>query len=77
MNDAPETMPTSNADSAVTPPCAAPMSIPRGAKRQASVGSPVVVVPHILIEDPLKVMAPEISIQSRYSSRTVRTQRSG
>jgi len=53
------------------------MSIPRGAKRQASVGSPVVVVPHILIEDPLKVMAPEIGIQSRYSSRTVRTQRSG
>ena len=77
MNDAPETMPTPNADSGRD-------TAMRRSDVDTSVGEASglggvarLVVPHILIEDPLKVMALQIGIQSRYSSRTVRTQRSG
>jgi hypothetical protein len=36
----------------------------------------VVVVPHVLVEDPHKLASTQISIQSRHSRRTVLTQRS-
>src|SRR6266498_4028476 len=45
-------------------------------KIKASVRSFVVVVPHVLVEDPHKLASTQISIQSRPSRRTVLTQRS-
>jgi hypothetical protein len=45
-------------------------------KLKASVRPLVVVVAHVLVENPLKMTPTQISIQSKHSCRTVRTQRS-